>query len=379
MNENERAESLGSAFFCINDKEMSMRNSRIGGQAVIEGVMMKNENQYAVAVRKTNQNIEVTKGKQESLTRRYKLAAMPIIRGAVIFAETLIMGIRTLNDSVADEEIEEAGSKNSEKKESIWMGVLLVLAIIAAIGFFVVVPFLISESLRRVIRFTPLRGLLEGVIRVLLFILYVKLISLMDDIKRVFMYHGAEHKSINCIENGLELTVCNVKKQSLVHKRCGTSFMLVVMLVSILFFMFISVGALWLRMLFRILLIPVIAGLSYEFIQFAGNHEGAVISALSKPGFWLQGLTTAEPTEDMIEVAIASVDAVFDWRTFVADIKDAENIVIPDTTLAAANEESPGGALQGAEVISPETSEEEDEILNALDRFFVAPEKEEKS
>lgn len=385
-----------------------MKNSGIGGQAVMEGVMMKNGSRYAVAVRKPNQNIEVAKGKRESLTERFKAARLPVLRGIVIFAETLIMGMRTLNESVMEEETEQEGGRN-EKKESILMGLITVVAIIVAIGIFVAVPFLISESLRRVIRYAPLRGLLEGVIRVALFILYVKLISLMDDIKRVFMYHGAEHKSINCVENGFELTLDNVRKQSLVHRRCGTSFMLVVMLVSILFFMFISVGSVWLRMLLRIMLIPLIAGFSYEFIRFAGNNDGAVIRVLSKPGLWLQGLTTAEPTDDMMEVAIASVDAVFDWRAFVADIKETEQVAVSDATLAATSEEPKQKAgkkqaekeptkkkqaekrqvekrqaakKQARDVeIHPVDSEdeEEDEILNALDRFFVAPQKEEKS
>lgn len=361
-----------------------MKNSGIGGQAVIEGVMMKNKNQYAVAVRKPNHNIEVTKGKQESITSRYKIAAVPVIRGAVNFVETLVMGMRTLSASVAEDEPEQNNSGN-EKKENIVMGIITVVAIILAIGIFVVAPFLISEALRRTIRLAPVRGLLEGVIRVVLFILYVKLISRMEDIKRVFMYHGAEHKTINCVENGLELTIGNVKKQSLVHKRCGTSFMLFVMLISILFFMFIVIGNIWLRMLLRILLIPVIAGLSYEFIKFAGSHNGKVISIISKPGLWLQGLTTAEPTEDMIEVAIASVEAVFDWRAFVADIKEKEDIVVADSTLAAAKEQTkkkkhePRAKMKDAEVISLDTTEEEeDEILNALDRYFVAPDKEEK-
>lgn len=370
-----------------------MKNSGIGGQAVIEGVMMKNGNQYAVSVRKPNHNIEVTKGKQESITSRYKIAAIPVIRGAVKFAETLIMGMRTLSASVVEEEPEKSGVQN-EKKENIIMGIITIVAIVLAVGIFVVAPFLISESLRRTIRLAPVRGLLEGVIRVALFILYVKLISLMEDIKRVFMYHGAEHKAINCVENGLELTVGNVKKQSLVHKRCGTSFMLLVMLISILFFMFIVVGNMGLRMLLRILLIPVIAGLSYEFIIFAGNNDGKVIRVISKPGLWLQGLTTAEPTEDMIEVAIASVEAVFDWRTFIADIKESEDITVSDSTLAAAKEKKPSAPLpktnkqkanmpkrkkQDAKRTPPKSSEEDDEILNALDRYFVAPEKEEKS
>lgn len=178
----------------------------------------------------------------------------------------------------------------------------------------------------------------------------------MEDIERVFMYHGAEHKVINCVESGEELTVENVRHQTTRHKRCGTSFLLIVMFVSILFFMFIVVGNMWIRMLFRILLIPVIAGLSYEFLRFAGQREDRVIDILSKPGLLLQKLTTAEPTDDMIEVAIASVEAVFDWREFIV----SENL-----------EEQPEETVQDVEILDvDDRDDEDDEILNALDRYF---------
>jgi uncharacterized protein YqhQ len=335
-----------------------MRNSGIGGQAVIEGVMMKNGSECAVAVRKPNHEIEIKKETKTSLRDKHKIASLPIIRGMVALAESLTAGMKTLNYSASFYEEEEKEERTDEqkqkdaKKENILMGILMVAAIIAAIGIFVAVPFFISESLKRIIRSAQLRGLLEGVIRVVLFILYVKLISQMDDIKRVFMYHGAEHKSINCIENGLELTIENVKKQNMVHKRCGTSFMLVVMLISILFFMFIVVENIWLRMVLRILLIPVIAGVAYEFIRYAGSHDGVVTNALSKPGLWLQSLTTKEPDEDMIEVAIASVEAVFDWKNFID--KDVEIVPIDSE------------------------DDEDDEILNALDRYFETPDEKEK-
>ena len=357
-----------------------MRYSKLGGQAVIEGVMMKHEKEYSVAVRKPDGGIEVTKKATSSIRDKYKIASLPIIRGMVIFAESLLTGMKTLNYSasffgwirgieqqVSEEEEKEAKEKN-EKKESLVMGLVMLLAIVLAVGIFVIVPFLISEALKRPVPSPQLRGLIEGVIRVALFVAYVKLISCMEDIKRVFMYHGAEHKSINCVENGKELTVENVRMQTTVHKRCGTSFLLIVMFVSILFFMFIVVGNVWLRMVLRILLIPVIAGLSYEFIRYAGEHDNKVINVLSKPGLMLQSLTTKEPDDSMIEVAIAAVEAVFDWKAFLEEEK-------------TENEEEPVEEVEEKvedeiEILSidDEDDGEEDEILNALDRYFEAPE-----
>ena len=321
-----------------------MKYSGIGGQAVIEGVMMKNQKEYSVAVRKPDGEIEVTKKKCHSLRDRSKVANWPIIRGVITFVESLLTGMKTLNYSASFYEEEGEEEKAPEAKENLLMGLVMIAAIVLAVGIFVVVPFLISEALERLVPSPQLRGLMEGVIRVALFVAYVKLISLMDDIKRVFMYHGAEHKSINCVENGLELTVENVRRQTTVHKRCGTSFLLIVMFVSILFFMFIVVGNIWLRIALRILLIPVIAGLSYEFIRYAGGHDNKLINVLSKPGLLLQALTTKEPTDDMIQVAIASVEAVFDWKAFIET--DVDHVA---------------------------SNEEEDEILDALARYFEAP------
>lgn len=333
-----------------------MKYSGIGGQAVIEGVMMKGKSRYAVSVRKPDGQIEVKVEDYKSLKEKYAIAKLPIIRGIFAFAESLKMGMGTLNYSASfweeEEEKEKESSKENQKTNDLWMGLALVAAIIVAIGLFVLLPFFISEKLHKIVPSIQLRGLIEGVIRVALFVGYVKAISLLEDIRRVFMYHGAEHKCINCIENGMELTVENAKKQTMVHKRCGTSFMLVVMFVSILLFMFISVPNMWVRMVLRILLIPVIAGISFEFISLAGKSESPVINVLSKPGLWLQALTTREPDDSMLEVAISSVEAVFDWRDFLAHYEDEE--------------EQP--EEEGFEVVDVE--DENDEILQALDRYF---------
>jgi len=258
------------------------------------------------------------------------------------------------------------------------MGLVVMLAVVLAVGLFVLLPFFVSELLSKAIPSIQLRGLIEGVIRVALFVIYVKTISCMEDIHRVFMYHGAEHKCINCLENGLELTVDNARKQTTVHKRCGTSFMLVVMFVSILFFMFISVSTLWLRMLLRVLLIPVIAGLSYEFIIFAGKTENPVVTVLSKPGLWLQSLTTKEPEDAMLEVAISSVEAVFDVRKFLEESAEQKNQDGPSENNieeAAAADERSELEVAGFEVVEISDNEEEDEILRTLDRYFEDPEK----
>lgn len=201
------------------------------------------------------------------------------------------------------------------------MGGTVALALVMALVLFFALPYFLSGIFRRVIASELLLSLIEGVIRLLIFLIYIVLISLTPDIRRTFMYHGAEHKCINCIEHGLELNVENVRKSSKQHKRCGTSFLLIVMLISIVFFMFIRVDSGILRLLIRLLLIPVIAGVSYEFIRLAGRYDNWLVNLLSQPGLWMQRLTTKEPDDDMIEVGIASVEAVFDWRKWqeVAD------------------------------------------------------------
>ena len=197
------------------------------------------------------------------------------------------------------------------------MGGTVAISIVLAVAIFMVLPYYISVFFQRFITSQTLLALLEGVIRLTIFIGYVAAISLMPDIKRVYMYHGAEHKCINCIEHGLELNVANVRASSKEHKRCGTSFIMIVMVISILFFMVIRTDTIWLRIVSRIVLIPVIAGVSYEFLSFAGKHDSKLVDILSRPGMWMQGLTTKEPDDTMIEVAIAAVEAVFDWQAYL--------------------------------------------------------------
>ncbi|WP_084554824.1 DUF1385 domain-containing protein [Eubacterium xylanophilum] len=325
-----------------------MRFSGIGGQAVIEGVMMRNKSRYAVAVRKSDGTIETNTYSCGEQNDNSKVAKIPLVRGVAAFIESLKIGMKSLDVAASFlEEEEEKIEKDGEKKGSgIAEGLIMIVAIIFALGIFVLFPFWVSEKLTKYIASVQLRGLIEGVLRVALFVIYVKLISLMNDIKRVFMYHGAEHKCINCIENGLPLNVENARKQTTFHKRCGTTFLLWIMLISILFFMFISFDNVFMRMGLRIVLVPVIAGISYEFLRLAGRNESKILDILSKPGFWMQSLTTKEPDDEMLEVAIASVNAVFDWRAFLAEDgiivederEDDDEVVIVDITEESAEE-----------------------------------------
>lgn len=297
--------------------------------------MMKNQEKYAVAVRKPDREIVVEVSEYNGLISNKKLRNMPILRGVFSFIESLTLGMRALTFSASffeeeealgkqQEEFSEKEAKKKKKQEDAMMGGTMVLSVILAVGIFMVLPYYVSLFFQRFITSDIVIALLEGVIRLSIFVGYVAAISLMPDIKRVYMYHGAEHKCINCIEHGMELTVENVRKSSKQHKRCGTSFLLIVMLISILFFMVIRVDNGLLKMLLRILLIPVIAGVSYEFIRVAGRSDNVIVNLLSKPGLWLQNLTTREPNDDMIEVGIASVEAVFDWRSYVAEMKNKE-------------------------------------------------------
>lgn len=302
----------------------------------MEGVMMKNQEKYAVAVRKPDHEIEVKVSEYTGIIKNKKIRNMPILRGVFSFIESLVLGMQTLTYSASFFEDEEVDEKKKEpmteeerrrqeqkekKQENAMMGGTVVLSIVLAVAVFMMLPYYLSTLFQKVITSQWVIALLEGVIRLVIFIGYVALISLMKDIRRVYMYHGAEHKCINCIEHGMDLTVDNVRKSSRFHKRCGTSFLLIVMLVSILFFMFIRVDSPILRVVLRLLLIPVIAGVSYEFIRLAGRSDNAVVNLLSKPGLWLQGLTTKEPDDEMIKVGIASVEAVFDWKPYVEEIR----------------------------------------------------------
>ena len=322
-----------------------MKYANIGGQAVMEGVMMKNQEKYAVAVRKPDQEIVVETSTYEGLIKNKKIRNMPILRGVFSFIESLVLGMKTLTFSASffeEEEEEKSGSRKAEKRagaqkpapteeeqkkkekrqENALMGGTVAISIVLAVAIFMVLPYYISVFFQRFITSQTLLALLEGVIRLTIFIGYVAAISLMPDIKRVYMYHGAEHKCINCIEQGMDLTVENVRKSSRLHKRCGTSFLLIVMLISIVFFLFIRVDNRILQLLLRLVLIPVIAGVSYEFIRLAGRSDHMLVNLFSKPGLLLQRITTREPDDSMIEVGIASVEAVFDWKAYVKEIRE---------------------------------------------------------
>ena len=279
-----------------------MKSSNIGGQAVMEGVMMRNADKYAVAVRKTDGEIVVKTEEYKGIVQNKKIRSLPIIRGVFSFIDSMVLGMSTLTYSASffmDEEEEE----KDEKKESVMMGLTIACSVVMAVAIFMILPYFLSQLFRKFTDSTTLITLLEGAVRLVIFFGYILLISRMKDIQRVFMYHGAEHKCINCIEHGMELNVENVLKSSRLHKRCGTSFLFIVMIVSIIFF----------------LLIPVIAGVSFEFIRLAGKSENKLVIFLSKPGMMLQKLTTREPDASMAEVAIASVEAVFDWRAYLKE------------------------------------------------------------
>ena len=308
--------------------------------------MMKNQEHYAVAVRKPDGEIVVEAAEYSGLRINKKIKNMPVLRGVFNFIEALTLGMRTLMFSASffEEEAEsgekaasggengaverggkeERGSQTSQEKkrrEDVVIGGTVAFSVILAVAVFMILPYMLSTLFARFVTSQMLLAVIEGVIRLAVFVGYVGVISLMPDIRRVYMYHGAEHKCINCIERGMELTVENVRRSSKEHKRCGTSFLLIVMLVSIVFFMFLRVDNGVLRLVLRVLLIPFIAGVAYEFIRLAGRSDNAVVNFLSRPGMWLQRLTTREPEDAMIEVGIASVEAVFDWRSYIKEIR----------------------------------------------------------
>ncbi|MDF2537892.1 MAG: hypothetical protein K0S76_913 [Herbinix sp.] len=430
-----------------------MKPSGVGGMAVMEGVMMKNKDEYAVAVRKPDNEIVVEKSTHKDFSDKAKLFKLPIFRGMMAFVDSMVIGIKVLNfsasffeeeedqtktekgkktdkknkskqgktknatkqdDEFAIEELSVADSHrkeviksdkddakkgiNQEQSNALLMAAAVFVSLIISVGLFMVLPVFVSGLFRTFVNNDFIVNLLEGILRISIFIAYVLFASLMPEIKRVFMYHGAEHKTINCLESGFELTVENVRWQSKEHKRCGTSFMLLVMLISLIIFMIIPPLDLVYRVLSRVLLVPFIAGISYEFIRLAGKNESKIVNILSKPGMLMQGLTTKEPDDQMIEVAIASVGAVFDWRAFLETetSKDAAVGTKNNTgRKAAVNTEekktaksSQGGAkvkeVQGSRAqnvkkdetvsvkpVKKNTSEEEDdEILKALDKYL---------
>lgn len=307
---------------------------RIGGQAVIEGVMMKNMDRYAVSVRKPNGKIETKVEECVSFAEKHPLFQLPVFRGMANFLESMVIGMKTLNYSASFYEDEEEQTESrteqllekilGEKAEKIIMGIVLVFSLAISIGLFMILPYIASEALGKLIRNEYVILFMEGIIRIAIFLGYIVLISRMEDIKRVFMYHGAEHKTINCLEAGVPLTPENVDNFSRLHKRCGTSFIFIVMIISMVFFFFIRVDTIWLRIVLRLLFLPLVAGVSYEFIRLAGSSDHPLVQIFSKPGLALQRLTTKEPDHSMIEVAIASVEGVFDWREYLKNLHKGE-------------------------------------------------------
>lgn len=300
-----------------------MKSSNIGGQAVIEGVMMKNKDRYAVAVRKPDGEIEVTTDTYKSVVGKYTaLTKLPFVRGIFNFVDSLVLGMKTLTWSASfyeeeeEKEMTEVEEKKQERTEKLLMTLTMVVSFALAIGIFMVLPYFLSDLLKKWISSYTVRIIIEGIIRIAIFVAYVGGISVMNDIKRLYRYHGAEHKCINCIEHGLPLTVENVRKSSRQHKRCGTSFLFFVLAISIILLLLIRVESPLMRVVVRIALLPVIAGISYEVLKLAGNSENALVNLLSKPGMAIQMMTTREPDDDMIEVAIQAVEAVFDWRAY---------------------------------------------------------------
>ena len=314
-----------------------MKSSNIGGQAVLEGIMMRHGDDYAVAVRKPDGEIFVQKEEYHSVIKWKVLTKIPFIRGVFNFIDSMVLGIKTLMFSAefyedeeevkSEKELTEEEIAKKEKQEKWMMNATVAISVVIAVAVFMVLPYFLSSLLKPLMPSYHLRTLVEGFVRIGIFILYIALISRMDDIQRTFMYHGAEHKCINCIEHGLPLTVDNVRISSRQHKRCGTSFLFFVLAISIILLMLIQVESPLMRVIVRIALIPVIAGISYEVLRLAGRSENPIINLLSRPGLAIQKLTTKEPDDSMIEVAIQAVEAVFDWRAYEAEnFKTAEDL-----------------------------------------------------
>ncbi len=299
--------------------------SGIGGQAVLEGIMMKNKENYAVAVRKPDGEIAVELENFQGVLHGNKIKEIPFIRGIFNFIDSLMLGTKALNFSASfyeeevNDEPEKPGKMSKETAEKLMSIFVTVFALLLAIGIFIVLPYFISSLLDDFIRNRSLLLILEGVLRILIFILYVSSISIMKDIRRLYQYHGAEHKCINCIERGKPLTVKNVMRCSRLHKRCGTSFIFFVLFVSIIISFFIVVDNPVQKVLLRILMMPLVAGISYEIIRLAGRSDNFIVQLLSMPGMTIQRMTTKEPDETMVEVAITAVEAVFDWKGYLQE------------------------------------------------------------
>lgn len=313
-----------SVWECISDKPV--RQNYIGGQAVIEGVMMRGKKMYAMAVRTPDGTLAVEKKDIDDVFSKYKIFKYPIFRGIASFIQSLIIGTKIIMRSTQLAGLEEETDENTEpskfekalqkmfgdKLTDVLIYISVAVSLVFSIGLFFVLPVFIGSLLRPILPGTWALGIAEGLIRIAIFLLYLFLVSRMKEIKRVFQYHGAEHKTINCFEHGEELTVENVKKYTRLHKRCGTSFLLIVMIISMVVFFFIRTDTIWLRLVSRILLVPFVAGISYEVIRWAGRSDSPVVKIVSAPGLCLQKITTAEPDGSQIEAAIAAMKGVLE-------------------------------------------------------------------
>ena len=333
--------------------------SGIGGQAVIEGIMMKNKEDYSVAVRKPDGSIDVIQGEYLSLTDKYPFFRLPFLRGILSFYDSMALGMKCLSHSASfyeDDEGSEPGKLEQfldklfgEKVEQVLSALVMVFSFAMALFIFVALPTILLSFVKKFLPIESALAFLEGLLRILIFVLYIKLISRAKDIRRTFEYHGAEHKCINCVEHGLDLTVDNVMASSKEHKRCGTSFIVYVMMISIFLFMFLHFDSLYLKILSRLLLIPVIAGISYEVLRLVGMVDNPLTRLLFIPGMWMQGLTTKEPERDEVEVAIAAVERVLDWRAF-------QKKAFPEK--AASEQTSSGNAISEQSVSKSSISEQ---------------------
>lgn len=301
-----------------------MKKCSVGGQAVIEGVMMKNEEKVAVAVRKSDGEIELDKKSSKSWVREKGIHKIPFLRGAFILFETMAEGIKALNFSAEffeeedDEEEKESKFDNflnsifKEKTNDVLIYFSLIVALIFSVLLFILLPTFLGGVLKHFTERVLILNLFEGLIRIGIFLLYVYLISMNKDIKRVFEYHGAEHKSIYCYESGMELTVENARKFTTLHPRCGTNFMFIVMIISMLVFSLFGWPNPLLRVAYRLLCLPFVAGISYEIIKLAGKCDNKLMRAFVFPGMMLQKITTKEPDDKQLEVAITALKAVLD-------------------------------------------------------------------
>ena len=351
-------------------KKKGICYSGIGGQAVLEGVMMKNKDKYAVAVRKPNNEIEVEIDTYHSFVHGSKIKELPFIRGVFNFIDSLVLGMKCLNFSTTfyeDEDEMENDTKADQAMSKVFKGktekiisvITTIVSFALAIGIFFILPMFLSSLFHKFVRNEALEAIIEGVIRIAIFLAYVLLISLMKDIRRVYQYHGAEHKCINCIEAGKELTVHNVMRSSRLHRRCGTSFLLFVVVISIILFFFIRIDSIFMKIVYRVLLIPVIASISYEIIRLAGKYDNPFTRIISLPGMLLQKLTTREPDRKMIEVAIAAVEAVFDWKKYIEEMNQPEE----KEETEAENTEVAEAVGEEAETVEVEIEEAEAETV----------------